>query len=141
MTVPARLTATEAQEQARETLGRAIQLAALYTSELRGAKHAEWLRDIHLAALAVLVGAAERTSELDGHEGGETCRDCGRPVVIHSGSFWNADNDLWNEVWGDEGGILCQPCFVTRAKAMGIYVSWKAVVYHRQALAADRKER
>lgn len=129
----ARMTATEAQERAIVALDLLI-LRGVYGSNEATVNE---VKDM----IALLVGAAERTSELDGHEGGETCRDCGRPVVIHSGSFWNADNDLWNEVWGDEGGILCQPCFVTRAKAMGIYVSWKAVVYHRQALAADRKER
>lgn len=62
---------------------------------------------------------------------GEICRDCRQPVVDHSGSFWSAPDDLWDEVWGAESGILCQPCFVARARSMGIHVAWLAHEYHR----------
>ncbi len=43
------------------------------------------------------------------------CHKCGRPNPV-----WFAPNDLWNEVRGDEGGIVCPPCFAVEAEAIGI---------------------
>lgn len=37
------------------------------------------------------------------------CDTCGRVY-----SPWSADNDLWNEVMPDDGGLLCPSCFMDR---------------------------
>lgn len=68
---------------------------------------------------------------------GETCEECGFPVAFFTRSFWNAPNDLWNEVIGTpenprgEGVVLCPPCFVIAAGRKGIFVSWRAEEYGR----------
>jgi len=38
------------------------------------------------------------------------CRDCGRNVHDFA-----VPDELWNTVWGNEGGILCYDCFCNRA--------------------------
>lgn len=55
------------------------------------------------------------------------CDDCGTVDNI----VWYAPHPLWNFVMGgyeqrdDPGGILCIPCFVTRADARGVSAkSW-----------------
>lgn len=58
---------------------------------------------------------------------GEICHDCGHPVVQASGSYWSAPDDLWLRVVGNDHTILCQPCFVARARAKAILVHWLAV--------------
>lgn len=56
------------------------------------------------------------------------CQDCGSDNVI-----WFTDSALWNLVMGgptstdDPGGIVCIPCFVTRASAAGVGPIWKLV--------------
>lgn len=51
----------------------------------------------------------------------EICRDCGRPVRV----VWTAPNDAWKRVWGDEGSILCIPCFDARYEAKyGVLLRW-----------------
>ena len=39
--------------------------------------------------------------------GSEVCGECGRIV----GQVWHVDDQLWREVMGGEGGLLCIPCF------------------------------
>lgn len=41
-----------------------------------------------------------------------TCQRCAGPNVV-----WSARNDLWNEVMGGEGGIVCPSCFAELARA------------------------
>ena len=62
---------------------------------------------------------------------GEVCMDCGFPVLHFVGSFWSAAHDLWQEVIGEHAGILCPPCFTSRAEKLGIHVSWHPKVWHR----------
>lgn len=66
----------------------------------------------------------------------EVCQDCGFPVAHFVRSHWIADDELWLEVFGRPGGILCPPCFALRAEVKGITVSWQAVVEHRDPLAS-----
>lgn len=61
---------------------------------------------------------------------GEVCMDCGFPVAHFVRSYWNASNVLWNGVVGDEGGVLCPPCFTLRSHEIGVSVAWKAEVAH-----------
>lgn len=68
---------------------------------------------------------------------GETCEECGFPVAFFTRTFWNAPNELWNEVIGTEenpcgeGVVLCPPCFVVAARGRGVAISWLAVAYAR----------
>lgn len=69
----------------------------------------------------------------------EIC-ECGRPVGPCTGSWWEADDDLWISVAepthiseGKHGrrignGVLCPPCFTAKARAKGVWVHWRAVV-------------
>ncbi len=43
------------------------------------------------------------------------CQECGKENVS-----WYADNDLWNAVMPDDGGILCPQCFEKKAKDKGL---------------------
>lgn len=56
------------------------------------------------------------------------CQDCGTPDNIR----WWTDSSLWNRVMGgpdardDPGGIVCIPCFATRAAAAGLPITaWR----------------
>lgn len=35
---------------------------------------------------------------------------------------WYADNELWNSVMPDDGGILCPKCFIEKDDAKGLKV-------------------
>ncbi len=52
---------------------------------------------------------------------GERCKDCERPYRL----VWTAPADLWNHIWGNEGGLLCPDCFDTRCRAEGIYLRFR----------------
>lgn len=52
---------------------------------------------------------------------GETCQECGRPV----GVAWLAEDGLWREVIGTEGGIRCIRCFDRELEHRGIFVRWR----------------
>lgn len=67
---------------------------------------------------------------------GEICQECGLPVSLGiGGTYWSAENDLWNYVMGgpdatdDPGGTLCPRCFTTKCNELGIYVYWSPVIY------------
>jgi hypothetical protein len=55
-----------------------------------------------------------------GHTG-ETCERCGRPVEV----AWLADDALWLEVVGSEGGISCNRCFDRELERCGTFVRWR----------------
>lgn len=60
---------------------------------------------------------------------GEVCQCCGRKVRGSTGSWWSADDDLWQHVTGmGEGGILCPPCFTRLAKEKRVLVYYEAKV-------------
>jgi hypothetical protein len=59
-------------------------------------------------------------------EGTETCQDCGRRFAL-----WRAPDDLWREVYGSAGGILCPLCFGRQAREAGIIVMFEARVLRR----------
>ena len=52
------------------------------------------------------------------------CEDCGRNV--HD---FLVPDELWREVYGNDGGILCYDCFCDRLNKKGIYkrisLEWK----------------
>lgn len=55
------------------------------------------------------------------------CRDCGRPAGWSiAGTYWFADNALWNEVNGSPNGFLCPECFTLNAEEHGVPVGWRA---------------
>lgn len=58
----------------------------------------------------------------------EFCHDCGvrQPLV------WRAADDLWLEVMGDPGGVVCPVCFTRRADALGISLDWRPAVGFRR---------
>ena len=65
---------------------------------------------------------------------GETCQDCGVPVVFFIGqTYWHAKHALWNLVMGgpratdDPGGVVCPRCFTVRCDKLGIFIHWEAV--------------
>lgn len=58
----------------------------------------------------------------------EICHACGRPVGHCTGSWWSADNALWQAMTGREQGVLCPPCFVEVAREKGVHVYWVAAV-------------
>lgn len=47
------------------------------------------------------------------------CDDC-----HNFNTVWYADNDLWNKVMPDDGGILCPQCFANRAYKKGLVVNF-----------------
>ncbi len=57
----------------------------------------------------------------------ETCDACGRPVGRALGSYWLAEDVLWNEVEGNDWEIRCPRCFTADAASAGVHVSWRAV--------------
>lgn len=50
----------------------------------------------------------------------EFCKDCGveQPLV------WTADDALWNQVWGNAGGVLCPSCFTARCQRLDLFIRW-----------------
>lgn len=52
---------------------------------------------------------------------GETCDDCGGR---YERTIWTAPDELWIQLVGREGGLLCPPCFDDRAKAVGLFLRW-----------------
>lgn len=60
----------------------------------------------------------------------ETCMQCGRRVGS-TGTWWLADNSLWQEVMGHLGGVLCQRCFTEACDRRGITIYWKPIVDRR----------
>lgn len=61
---------------------------------------------------------------------GEICQDCGLPVALGTGTYWDAPNELWSFVMGgdDPGGILCPRCFTLRCEKLGIHIYWACAV-------------
>lgn len=59
---------------------------------------------------------------------GERCQDCGRDYVL-----WHAPDDLYREVCGSPGGLLCPGCFARRAEARGLIVEFIAREFGREA--------
>lgn len=57
----------------------------------------------------------------------EICMDCGRRVGVHTGSWWHADEALWEVIVGDPSAVMCPPCFTLRGDDLGIAVKWVAV--------------
>jgi hypothetical protein len=57
----------------------------------------------------------------------EICKQCGRPVGPHTGSWWYAPTNLWAELIGEPIGTLCPPCFTAAGDAVGISIYWRAV--------------
>lgn len=45
------------------------------------------------------------------------CQTCNKANVS-----WYADNDLWNKVMPDDGGILCPQCFSNKAEQKGLNI-------------------
>lgn len=66
-----------------------------------------------------------------GERDGERCQRCGRAYAI----VWAAHNDLWNEVVGQEGGMLCPDCFTVECEQRGIYPFFVAFREHIQIAA------
>jgi hypothetical protein len=62
----------------------------------------------------------------------ETCGECGRPV----GVAWVAEHDLWLEIMGHEGGLLCIRCFDAALECQGRFVRWVPEV--NDAAPSDR---
>lgn len=54
------------------------------------------------------------------------CTDCAVPTSYAIGSYWLADDPLWARVVGTNLIVLCPACFVDRAEAKEINVSWRA---------------
>ncbi len=50
----------------------------------------------------------------------ETCR-CGRPVAV----AWLAEDAVWLDVIGSDGGIRCIPCFDRELERRGRFVRWR----------------
>lgn len=58
--------------------------------------------------------------------GGERCQDCGCDYPL-----WWAEGDLWESVFGTDGGLSCPGCFDRRATKAGITVEFRAVRFER----------
>lgn len=58
-----------------------------------------------------------------GLDGDYPCADCGTEENI----VWFTDNVFWNDVMGDEGGILCTNCFVVRAEKKYKVTGWRLI--------------
>ncbi len=50
----------------------------------------------------------------------EYCKVCGRRQQL----LWHAPDDLWFELNGGEGGVLCPRCFDQRAQEAGHWLLW-----------------
>lgn len=55
------------------------------------------------------------------------CHDCGQTYYFNIGSYWLADDALWQEVVGDGQFALCPGCFAERATVKSIPMHWRAV--------------
>ena len=42
----------------------------------------------------------------------ESCTDCGHCFRL----VWSVKDEIWNEVMGNDNGILCLDCFIERAE-------------------------
>lgn len=111
----------------------AVEAAAEWFSRWMGAssvrkRDREYAREVLVRAAPILVAAGRAQATLPDHLRGDgPCRDCGTPDNI----IWFTDNAFWNRVMGglgtrdDPGGIVCIPCFVTRADAAGFATHWR----------------
>jgi hypothetical protein len=61
-----------------------------------------------------------------GHDG-ELCEECGLNYVL-----WHAPDDLYTEVVGCAGGLLCPACFDRIADDQGIVLEWVPTVFLRR---------
>lgn len=59
----------------------------------------------------------------------EYCDDCGRKQPL----VWHAQDEVWLEVTGDVGGVLCPECFDKRAHDLGIMLYWRPEVEFRRS--------
>lgn len=57
---------------------------------------------------------------------GERCQDCGRGYPL-----WRVSDDLYLEVIGNNGGLLCLGCFDERASDKGICLLWTPKLWKR----------
>lgn len=57
----------------------------------------------------------------------EVCGECGRPVE----QVWNAPDELWQEVMGWPGGLLCIRCFDAKLEDRPGWVLWEPKVMDR----------
>jgi len=70
-------------------------------------------------------GSKHPTADVEATSGewdGEHCQDCGRAYEY----VWYAEDDLWKELVGGEGGLLCMDCFNKRAVAARLPTVWFA---------------
>lgn len=58
----------------------------------------------------------------------EICDRCGGAVGRCTGSWWGADDVLWEDVNGGFTGVMCPPCFTEACDSRGIWIAWRAVV-------------
>lgn len=72
----------------------------------------------------VRVVLTAATLGAEGERGDGPCADCGGSNLL-GGTYWFADNALWNAVV-PEGGVLCAPCFTRRCEAQGVGIGWRA---------------
>lgn len=74
----------------------------------------------------------------------EICANCGRPVSNAIHTYWLASDNLWEQVNGQSGGVLCPRCFAQQAEEMGISVAWVGMRtedvddYHRNITRLER---
>lgn len=54
----------------------------------------------------------------------EICASCGRPVSSAIHTYWIAPDELWEQINGQSGGVLCPRCFARRAEKSGIAIAW-----------------
>lgn len=96
-------------------------------------------RAFHLADGLCRVGdieidASHHPDEKAGYNG-EICCDCDLPVARGIGTYWRANDELWERVVGelvDPALILCPACFAERAHKRGLLVWWEAALDDRQ---------
>lgn len=65
---------------------------------------------------------AEFVCTKDSEHTGERCRRCGRAYD----TVWAGDDDAWEKVVGDGGGLLCPMCFDLMCRQKNIYLHWHA---------------
>lgn len=70
--------------------------------------------------------------EMDGQqgepEGTLICDQCGRPDAtgLGAGTYWFADNELWNSIFPDRVGVSCPRCFTAACRGAGVVIGWRA---------------
>jgi hypothetical protein len=62
------------------------------------------------------------------NKGGERCQGCGRGYPL-----WHTEGELWEQVHGRYGGLLCPACFDREARNKGISIEFRAVPFRRAA--------